>query len=99
MLDKLVRGRNTRPRPLGEPTDRVKEASLGPSSILDAIQQGIWDFEPNKTEGEDFSATRAMPGTKQKVDVLARRLREGLPLWHPRDQAEYDDPLNDKLAL
>jgi hypothetical protein len=32
-----------------------------------------------------------MPGTTEKLDVLAERLRLGLPLWHPRDRMSYDD--------
>jgi hypothetical protein len=32
-----------------------------------------------------------MPGSAEKLDVLAERLRMGLPLWHPRDRRCYDD--------
>ena len=47
-----------------------------PRSILDAIKQGDWNFEPN---------------WHQPLDVLAERLRQGLPLWHPSDRLSYDD--------
>jgi hypothetical protein len=60
-------------------------------SVLDAIKQGEWDFEPPGAAGFDNRATGAMPGTAQKLDVLAERLRLGLPLWHPRDRMSYDD--------
>jgi hypothetical protein len=63
-----------------------------PNSILEAIQLGLWDFEPSTQEGGSFSSTAAMPGTEAKVEVLAERLRMGLPLWHPADQLEYDMP-------
>jgi hypothetical protein len=36
-----------------------------------------------------------MPGTSAKLDVLAERLRLGLPLWHPRDRVSYDDELDE----
>jgi hypothetical protein len=32
-----------------------------------------------------------MPGTVEKLDVLAQRLQRGLPLWHPRDKMSYDE--------
>ena len=63
-----------------------------PSSVLDAIRQGIWDYEPQKMKKEEFASTSAMPGTKEKLDILAARLEGGVPLWHPNDRHEYDDP-------
>lgn len=70
-----------------------------PRSILDAIQLGLWDFEPADVEASRYSATDAMPGTKEKLAVLALRIRDGLPLWHPKDRDEVDEhpalPLRD----
>ncbi len=68
------------------------------NSVLDAIKLGIWDFEPETVEANQFDSTSAMPGTKQKLDILAERIREGMPLWHPSDRSEYDDP-TDHLDL
>jgi hypothetical protein len=62
-----------------------------PRSLLDAIKVGEWNFEPQSVSGKDVSATTAMPGTSEKLDVMAERLRQGLPLWHPRDRMTYDD--------
>jgi hypothetical protein len=31
--------------------------------------------------------TEALPGTREKVDEMARRARQGLSLWHPLDAA------------
>ncbi len=59
-------------------------------SILDAIKQGEWNFEPPGEAG-NVRATAAMPGTVEKLGVLADRLQQGLPLWHPRDRMSYDD--------
>jgi hypothetical protein len=61
------------------------------SSILEAIRQGQWDYEPNSTEDEEYSFTSALPGTNAKLQILADRIAEGLPLWHPNDRITYDD--------
>ena len=60
-------------------------------SVLEAIKQGDWDFEPNSQQVVNLKATGAMPGTDEKLNVLAERLRQGLPLWHPADRRSYDD--------
>ena len=60
-------------------------------SVLEAIKQGVWDFEPEVVEEKRFDATRAMPGTDEKLEVLAQRVRAGLPLWHGRDRTDYDE--------
>ena len=62
-----------------------------PRSVLDAIKMGIWDFEPDKSEDAEYEATRALPGSDEKLVVLAERVAQGLPLWHPRDRRTYDD--------
>jgi hypothetical protein len=60
-------------------------------SVLEAIKLGIWDYEPENVETRRFPATRAMPGTDEKLEVLAARIRAGLPLWHHADRRDYDD--------
>ena len=60
-------------------------------SVLDAIKQGMWDYEPDTVEECTFCPTRAMPGTDEKLSVLAARVEAGLPLWHGHDRTEYDD--------
>ncbi|WP_428306160.1 hypothetical protein [Lacipirellula sp.] len=62
-----------------------------PKSVLEAIKQGHWDFEPESIEEKRFDSTRAMPGTDEKLEVLAERVRAGLPLWHGRDRTDLDD--------
>ena len=61
------------------------------NSVLDAIKLGLWDFEPQDVEVEEFRATGAMPGTTDKLTVLADRVRQGLPLWHPMDRQDSDE--------
>ena len=62
-----------------------------PSSILDAIKLGIWDFEPTEHSSNEFEPTRSLPGSTNKLDILTERLEQGLPLWHPSDRRSYDD--------
>jgi hypothetical protein len=52
---------------------------------------GLWDFEPDDVDHEQFDSTTAMPGTGEKLQVLARRIQEGLPLWHAHDRTDYDE--------
>jgi len=66
-------------------------------SLLEAIKQGDFNFEPpvaNNNAGE-MPATGALPGTTEKLDVLAERMRLGLPLWHPSDRRSFDDASKD----
>jgi hypothetical protein len=61
-----------------------------PKSVLEAIRMGIWDYEPNDSVHECHEATLAMPGTRKKLDELARRVEEGRPLWHPADSDDCE---------
>lgn len=61
------------------------------NSILDAIRNGEWDYEPVDVDETTFTSTRAMPGSREKVAELARRLQSGLPLWHSADRRSFDD--------
>jgi len=66
-----------------------------PRSILEAIKQGDWNFEPNGEQPVNLKATGAMPGTQEKLEILAERLRQGLPLWHPADRRSFDDAVEE----
>ncbi len=63
-----------------------------PRSILDAIKNGIWDFEVPEVDFSLFDASNAMPGTDEKVRALAERVRRGLPLWHAADRNDMEAP-------
>ena len=65
-----------------------------PESVLDAIKNGCWDFEPEDINEENFESTVALPGTERKLTILAERASQGLPLWHPSDRKTYDDSDN-----
>jgi len=45
-----------------------------PQSVLDAIRLGLWDFEPGSGGSLPVRPTGAMPGTTEKLNVLAERL-------------------------
>ena len=46
-------------------------------------RRGVTDF--NGKTAQAASPTNALPGTEEKVAVLAERARLGLSLWHPLD--------------
>lgn len=60
-------------------------------SVLEAIKEGEWGYEPEQVDEEEFPSTCAMPGSDEKLSILAARVEAGLPLWHGRDRTEYDD--------
>jgi hypothetical protein len=60
-------------------------------SILDAIREGDWHFEPAGVDPNRYEPTRAIPGTREKLAVLAERVRAGLPLWHEADRPDYEE--------
>lgn len=64
-----------------------------PKSVLEAIKQGVWDFEPEQIEESGYESTGAMPGTNAKLGVLVARAEAGLPLWHNSDRTDSDDEL------
>lgn len=64
-------------------------------SVLKAIQEGEWDFEPEPLQEKMYASTAAMPGSDEKVKALAKRAAEGLPLWHSKDRRTFDDTNDD----
>jgi hypothetical protein len=40
----------------------------------------------------EFDASDAMPGTREKLQAMAERLRRGMPLWHVADRRDVDAP-------
>jgi hypothetical protein len=45
------------------------------------------DFAPKKDV--EFKGTQAPAGTREKLEILAERIRKGYPLWHEDDRADY----------
>ena len=67
-----------------------------PESVLEAIKQGIWDYEPESEETMRYDPTQALPGTQEKLAILAERVQQGLPLWHPEDRRSYSESEGDE---
>jgi len=59
-------------------------------NVFDEIQEMGHDefFIPAVTD--EFCPTDAPAGSPAKVQVLAERVRKGLPLWHPEDRMSYN---------
>ena len=70
-----------------------------PNSVLEAIKMGFWDFEPAQVEETQFDSTKAMPGTKEKLGILAQRVQSGLPLWHSQDRQDFDEETEKREEL
>jgi hypothetical protein len=64
-------------------------------NVLEAIRDGDWYFEPEAVDPRRFEATSAIPGSREKLQILAERINSGLPLWHESDRADYDEPGNE----
>jgi hypothetical protein len=60
------------------------------NNILDAIREGWWDYEPQDVDLASYDATSAMPGSDEKIAILAKRAADGLPLWHDEDRLYFD---------
>jgi hypothetical protein len=45
------------------------------------------DFAPRFDR--DFGSTQAPAGSREKLEVMAERVRMGQPLWHESDRADY----------
>lgn len=60
-------------------------------SVIEAIREGEWDFEPVPCSPTHFSPTEAIPGSAEKLSVMCERIARGEPLWHPSDRRFYSE--------
>ncbi|MDR0522151.1 MAG: hypothetical protein LBH00_09910 [Planctomycetaceae bacterium] len=58
-------------------------------NIFDILHDVGHDEEFVPIVTEDFRPTDAPAGSPAKLEVLAERLRRGMPLWHPEDRADF----------
>ncbi len=58
-------------------------------NVFEAILECGHDEDFVPVETEEFSPTDAPAGSRQKLDILAERVRKGLPLWHAEDRSDY----------
>lgn len=66
------------PRQISDPNASIQEIRESHQSVLDWLA-----YEPNYDA--QFPPTAAPPGSAEKIDVLAERYEQGLPLWHKCD--------------
>lgn len=59
-------------------------------SVVDAVREGQWDFEPAELPARLYDSTVALPGSNEKIAVMAARAQRGLPLWHEEDRIDYE---------
>jgi hypothetical protein len=58
-------------------------------NVFQAILECGHDADFFPAADETFRATDAPAGSREKLEVLAERLRRGVPLWHPSDRIDY----------
>jgi len=58
-------------------------------TVFDAILECGHDEDFTPAVSEEFQPTEAPAGSREKLHVLADRVRRGLPLWHPMDRNDY----------
>ncbi len=74
-LDKLT-------LPVSEEVKKIRATARQFRNVFEATSHGL-DFVPKSS---DFAPTQAMPGSAEKIEVLAARIKAGLPLWHEEDR-------------
>jgi hypothetical protein len=74
-------------------TDRSKNVfqAVRKAALVRGDDSGDWEPDYNRPE---FVRTDALPGSAEKIAMLAERAKKGLPLWHQDDRRNYetDDP-------
>lgn len=58
-------------------------------NVFDAILKYGHDEDFFPSEKDEFSPTDAPAGSDAKIEILRRRIAEGVPLWHDRDRQDY----------
>ena len=58
-------------------------------NVFDEIMETGHDEEFVPSVTGEFCPTDAPAGSPANVQVLAERVRKGLPLWHPEDRVSY----------
>ncbi len=58
-------------------------------NVFDAILKFGHDEDFIPDAGDEFIPTDAPAGSEAKIEVLRRRVEQGLPLWHDEDRCDY----------
>ncbi len=58
-------------------------------NVFEAILECGHDEDFAPVVSEEFGASDAPAGSVAKLDVLAHRIKMGVPLWHEDDRSDY----------
>ena len=58
-------------------------------NVFEAILECGHDEDFAPAVSQDFGSTDAPAGSRAKLDILAQRVLQGTPLWHPEDRSDY----------
>ncbi len=58
-------------------------------NVFEAILECGHDEDFVPVASVEFVPTDAPAGSKSKLEVMAERVRRGMPLWHPDDRHDY----------
>ena len=58
-------------------------------NVFEAISKFGHDEDFAPLETEEFEPTEAPAGSNAKLEILAARVQQGLPLWHHEDRPDY----------
>ena len=64
-------------------------ADAGLKNVFEAILKYGHDEDFAPRIDPEFEATKAPAGSREKLDIMAARVRSGQPLWHESDRADY----------
>ena len=60
-----------------------------PYNVFEAILTNGHDEDFSPKESEDYDATNAPAGSEDKIEIMRRRIAQGVPLWHRHDRSDY----------
>jgi hypothetical protein len=58
-------------------------------NVFEAILKYGHDEDFMPTTSEEFEPTEAPAGSEEKIEILRRRIEQGVPLWHDCDRQDY----------
>ena len=58
-------------------------------NVFEAISEFGHDEDFSPLETDIFDSTGAPAGSREKLEILARRVQMGQPLWHREDRPDY----------
>ena len=58
-------------------------------NVFEAILKFGHDEDYAPEPAGEFDSTDAPAGSPEKIEILRRRLEQGLPLWHDEDRYDY----------